>query len=106
MSNKRNIKFHQECLHNSESFLAEKKEELERTTARLRSEINVLTSQNNFFDKNRFMKSRDRLDMVDCPFCPAQSADCAYGDLRGSQSCEDTRKRFDKTSVTGSATRL
>lgn len=31
-----------------------------------------------------------------CDNCPAKSADCAYGDLRGSQSCEDTRKRLEE----------
>jgi hypothetical protein len=28
-----------------------------------------------------------------CNDCKAKSADCAYGDLRDSQSCVDTRKR-------------
>jgi hypothetical protein len=29
-----------------------------------------------------------------CESCPARSADCAYGDLRGGQSCWDTLQRF------------
>ena len=31
-----------------------------------------------------------------CSDCQAKSADCAYGQLRGSQSCMDTRERFQK----------
>jgi hypothetical protein len=34
-----------------------------------------------------------------CESCPAKSADCVYGQLRGSQSCFDTLQRYsdDKT---------
>ena len=28
-----------------------------------------------------------------CSMCKCKCADCAYGDLRGSQSCYDTRQR-------------
>jgi len=31
---------------------------------------------------------------VPCSSCPAKSADCAHGHLRGCQSCVDTRQRF------------
>ena len=29
-----------------------------------------------------------------CFDCKAKSADCAYGDLQGSQSCEDAKMRI------------
>jgi len=31
-----------------------------------------------------------------CFCCEAKSADCVYGQLRNSQSCYDTRERFNK----------
>jgi hypothetical protein len=31
---------------------------------------------------------------IPCDSCPAKSADCVHGELRGSQSCIDTRERF------------
>jgi hypothetical protein len=33
---------------------------------------------------------------VPCSSCPAKSADCVSGQLRGAQSCVDTRTRFEK----------
>lgn len=36
----------------------------------------------------------DKNDIIPCILCPAKSADCAHGDLRGTQSCEDTRDNF------------
>lgn len=29
-----------------------------------------------------------------CSMCECKSADCAYGDLRGGQSCYDTQQRY------------
>ena len=42
-------------------------------------------------------ETRDEMTFIPsclCSMCEAKSASCAYGDLRGSQSCEDTRKRM------------
>lgn len=33
-------------------------------------------------------------EIITCIMCPAKSADCAHGDLRGTQSCKDTKDEF------------
>jgi hypothetical protein len=38
-----------------------------------------------------------------CSNCPAKSADCAFGDLRNSQSCIDTINHFDSDQMFNAA---
>lgn len=44
--------------------------------------------------KAYYEKDMEEIPVVQCICCNAKSADCVYGTLRGSQSCIDTRTRY------------
>jgi hypothetical protein len=76
-------------------------------------EIKDLVRANELFSSSKFSEITKAIELIEfiskeinkqnmpidkpldkCFTCECKSADCAYGDLRGSQSCYDTLQRF------------
>jgi hypothetical protein len=54
-----------------------------------------ISSEERKQEKKALDKLLKRLHVPLCSDCDAKSADCAHGQMRGSQSCIDTRFRYD-----------